>query len=35
LEKKVAKLAEALRNCQDTKKIADDGKKIAEEAFEC
>jgi hypothetical protein len=34
LEKKVAELAEALKNCQDAKKIANDDKKIAEEAFE-
>jgi hypothetical protein len=33
LEKKVAELAEALKRYQDEKKIADDGKKIAEEAF--
>jgi hypothetical protein len=33
-EKKVAELAEALKRCQDEKKIADDGKKIVEEAFE-
>jgi seryl-tRNA synthetase len=35
LEKKVDELAEALKNCQDAKKIVDDGKKTAEEAFEC
>jgi predicted RNase H-like nuclease (RuvC/YqgF family) len=31
LEKKVAELAEALKRCQDEKKIAEDNKKIAEE----
>jgi hypothetical protein len=30
LEKKVAELAEALKRCQDEKKIAEDSKKIAE-----
>jgi hypothetical protein len=34
LEKKVAELAEALKQCQDDKKIADDGKRFAEEALE-
>jgi chromosome segregation ATPase len=34
LEKKVAELVEAPKRCQDEKKITNDGKKIAEEAFE-
>jgi chromosome segregation ATPase len=34
LEKKVAELAEALKRCQDEKKIAEDSKKIAEEALD-
>jgi hypothetical protein len=34
LEKKVVELVEALKRCQDEKKITDDGKKIAEEAFD-
>jgi predicted nucleic acid-binding Zn-ribbon protein len=34
LEKKVAELADALKRCQDEKKIAEDGQKIAEEALE-
>jgi predicted nuclease with TOPRIM domain len=33
LEKKVAELADALEQCQDEKKIVDDGKKVAEEAL--
>jgi hypothetical protein len=32
LEKKVVELAEALKKCQDEKKVAKDGKKIVEEA---
>jgi methylthioribose-1-phosphate isomerase len=31
LEKKVAELADALKKCQDEKKVTEDGKKIAEE----
>jgi hypothetical protein len=34
LEKKVSELAEALKKCQDDKQIADDGKKVADEALE-
>jgi chromosome segregation ATPase len=34
LENKVVELAEALKRCQDDKKIAEDGKKITEEALE-
>jgi hypothetical protein len=34
VEKKVAELAEALKQCQDDKKIADDGKRVTEEALE-
>jgi hypothetical protein len=34
LEKKVVELADALKRCQDEKKIAEDGRKITEEAFE-
>jgi hypothetical protein len=34
MEKKVSELAEALKKCQDDKQIADDGKKVADEALE-
>jgi methylthioribose-1-phosphate isomerase len=34
LEKKVAKLSNALKKCQDAKKIAEDGKKVTEETLE-
>jgi Rad3-related DNA helicase len=34
LEKKVAELANALKKCQDEKKVVEDGRKIAEEAAE-
>jgi hypothetical protein len=34
LEKKVAKLDEALKKYQDERKIAEDGKKVAEETLE-
>jgi hypothetical protein len=34
LEKKVVELADALKKCQDEKKITEDGKKIVEEALE-
>jgi hypothetical protein len=33
LDKKVAELADALKKCQDEKKIAEDGKNIVEEAL--
>jgi hypothetical protein len=34
LDKKVAKLDEALKKCQDERKITEDGKKVAEETLE-
>jgi hypothetical protein len=34
LEKKVAELAEALKKCQDDKKITVDGRKVVDEALE-
>jgi predicted nucleic acid-binding Zn-ribbon protein len=34
LEKKVVELAEALKRCQDEKKIVEDGKRIVEETLE-
>jgi hypothetical protein len=34
LEKKVAELADALKKCQDEKKIAEDGRKVVEETLE-
>jgi DNA repair exonuclease SbcCD ATPase subunit len=34
LEKKVTELADALRRCQDEKKIVEDGKRVAEETLE-
>jgi hypothetical protein len=34
LEKKVVELADALKKCQDEKKIAEDGKNVAEETME-
>jgi Mn-dependent DtxR family transcriptional regulator len=34
LEKKVAELAEALKRCQDGKKIPEEGKKVTDEALE-
>jgi hypothetical protein len=34
LEKNVAELADALKKCQDEKKIVEDGKKVAEETLE-
>jgi hypothetical protein len=32
LEKEVTELADALKRCQDERNVAEDGKKIAEEA---
>jgi hypothetical protein len=34
LEKEVTELANALKRCQDEKKIAEDGKRVAEETLE-
>jgi hypothetical protein len=34
LEKKVAKLADALKRCQDEKQVAEDGKRAAEKTLE-
>jgi chromosome segregation ATPase len=34
LEKKVAELAEALKKCQDEKRVTDDEKKVAQDALE-
>jgi hypothetical protein len=34
LEKKVVELVDALKRCQDEKNVAEDGKRVAEEALE-